>query len=68
MEGQLIQLRSYSLRHQNGQFLIGVPPTAPRNVPVEIGDELDSYLDKENGFIVYDLGPGIGGDDSDGEQ
>jgi hypothetical protein len=58
MAGELVELRSYSLRWNKKQFLIGVPPEGPQNLPVEKGDDLQPFIDFENGFLVYDLAHG----------
>lgn len=67
VQGELIQVGEYTLRHFEGHYEVTLSPMCVRNTPVCAGDTLASYLDKENGFIVYDIGGGIGGDDSDGE-
>jgi len=63
MAGELVELRSYSLRWNKQQFLIGVPPEGPQNLAVGKGDNLTPYIDFENEFLVYDLS--CGGDHAD---
>ena len=58
MDGDLVELRSYSLRWNKKQYLIGVPPEGPQNLAVGKGDDLTPYIDFENGFLVYDLTDG----------
>lgn len=68
MNGNLVKLRSYALMQNNGRYLIGVPPEAPRNLPASKGDEPPVFADFQNGFIVYDMGCGQFGGDSDGNK
>lgn len=65
MRGELIELRSYALMHNNGRHLIGVPPEAPSNLPVSKGDDIPVFADFQNGFLVFDFAPEMEVDDGD---
>jgi hypothetical protein len=60
MSDQLVQLRSYQLREEGSSSVLTVPPEAPDNFPVGVGDEIDVFADFEEGFVVYDFGSGGG--------
>lgn len=60
MAGDLVEFRDYLLREQHGQYLVGVPPEGPDNLPVVVGDDVTPYVDFENGFLVFDLDQGDG--------
>lgn len=65
MNGELVELRSYALIHNNESYRIGVPPEIPRNTPVGKGDETSVFVDFASGVAVYDFGGAIGGDDGE---
>jgi hypothetical protein len=63
MAGNLPKVGDYKLQLSCENYSITVPPNAPRNIGASKGDELPTYIDYENGFVVYDLD--TGGDDGD---